>query len=115
MKSSFCRAAWGVALTAVLLMAGGCRKTETPSAPPAGSEAAKALNEMDQKLASGDVQAQLQVLSQLLQAWVMTKNSFPASVDEFVQAKMIAKVPAPPAGKKFVIDRQGVRVVLADQ
>jgi len=96
-------------------MFGGCRKSETPSTPPPGSPAAKALNEMDQKLASGDVQAQLQVMSQLLQAWVMTKNSFPTSVDEFVQAKMIAKVPAAPAGKKFVIDRQGVRVVLADQ
>lgn len=45
----------------------------------------------------------------------MTKNSFPATVDEFVQAKMIAKVPVPPAGKKFAIDRQGVRVVLSDQ
>ena len=100
---------------AVALWVSGCRKTEPPATPPPGSPAAKALNEMDQKLASGDVRAQLQVLSQLLQAWVMTRNGFPSEVQEFVQAKMIAKVPAPPAGKRFAIDRQSVQVVLADQ
>lgn len=104
-----------------LLTSTACRKkgadsgnTGVTQAPP-DSAAGKALSEMDQKLASGDVQAQLQVLNQLLQAWVMSKNSFPGRVEEFVKAKMIAKVPVPPAGKKFLIDTKAVQVVLADQ
>ena len=103
---------------AAVALSAACRKKADSSdaqQPPPNSPVAKAVSEMDQKLASGDVQAQLQVLSQLLQAWVMTRNGFPGSVEEFVTAKMIAKVPAPPAGKKFAIDRQGIRVVLADQ
>lgn len=100
-----------------LVLTPACRKKSAPAItkPPPGSAAAAALNEMDQKLASGDVQVQLQILNQLLQAWVMSKNSFPESVDEFVKAGTIAKVPAPPAGKKFSIDRQAVKITLSDQ
>ena len=94
-----------------------CRNKKEPSVikPPPGSAAATALNEMDQKLASGDVQVQLQVLNQLLQAWVMSKNSFPDSVEEFAKAGTVAKIPAPPAGKRFAIDRNAVKGTLTDQ
>jgi hypothetical protein len=110
-RTIFCLAVVALALPTA------CRKKENAGMvkPPAGSEAAKALNAMDQKLASGDVQVQLQVLNQLLQAWVMSKNSFPDSVEDFAKAGTIAKVPAAPPGKKFAIDRQAIKVTLADQ
>ncbi len=86
----------------------------TPALPP-GSPAAQAQNEMDRKLASGNVQLQVQVLDDILQAWVMSKGTPPASLDEFVKAKMLVKLPAAPAGKKFAIDPKTQRVTVMNQ
>ncbi len=100
-----------------LVLGTACRKKDAPGGklPPPSPAVAQAMNEMEQRLSSGDVQAQLQVLTQLLQAWVMSKNTFPEDVQEFVKAGTIAKLPTPPSGKKFAIDRQTIRVVLKDQ
>ena len=35
--------------------------------------------------------------------------------EEFAKAGTVAKIPAPPAGKRFAIDRNAVKVTLADQ
>ena len=88
----------------------------TPApAVPADSPAAKAHSEMDQKLASGNVQLQLQVLDELLQAWVMSQNSIPKDLQALVGAKMLTKVPTPPSGKRFAVDQKTGRVVLLNQ
>ena len=70
---------------------------------------------MDQKLASGNAQLQLQVLNELLQAWSMSKNSAPKDLNEFVTAGMLTKLPVPPPGKKFALNQQGTAVVLVNQ
>ena len=88
----------------------------TPApAVPADSPAAKAHSEIDQKLASGNVQLQLQVLDELLQAWVMSQNSIPKDLQALVGAKMLTKVPTPPPGKRFAVDQKTGRVVLLNQ
>jgi len=88
----------------------------TPApAVPVDSPAAKAHSEMDQKLASGNVQLQLQVLDELLQAWVMSQNSIPKDLQALVGAKMLTKVPTPPPGKRFAVDQKTGRVVLLNQ
>lgn len=90
--------------------------TFTPApAMPADSSAAKAHSAMDQKLASGNPQLQLQVLDELVQAWVMSKGSTPKDLDELVKAKMLNSVPLAPPGKRFVIDQKKGRVVLGNQ
>ncbi len=89
--------------------------TFTPApALPANSPAAKAHSEMDQKLASGNPQLQLQVLDDLVQAWVMSKGSLPKDLDELVKAKMLNSVPPAPPGKRFVIDAKKGHVVLGN-
>jgi Fic family protein len=70
---------------------------------------------MDQKLASGNVQLQLQVLDELLQAWVMSQSTVPKDLEELVRAKMLAKLPTPPPGKKFAVDQKTARAVLVNQ
>lgn len=90
--------------------------TFTPApAVPADSPAAKAHREMDQKLASGNPQLQLQVLDELVQAWVMSKGSPPKDLGELVKAKMLNSVPPAPPGKRFAVDQKQGRVVLANQ
>ena len=70
---------------------------------------------MDQKLASGNVQQQVQVLDELVQAWVMTKNSIPKDLEELVKAKMLSKVPIAPPGKRFAVDQKTGRAVVVNQ
>lgn len=121
-----------------ILISVGCRKKTTPTdsktaatpsdvpaapkgeftpapAVPADSPSAKAHSEMDQKLASGNVQLQLQVLDELVQAWVMSQNSIPKNLEVLVQAKMLAKLPTPPPGKRFAVDQKTGRAVVVNQ
>lgn len=84
-------------------------------AVPPDSPAAIAQTELDRKLASGNPQLQVQVLDELLQAWVMSKNELPKDLEEFVRAGMLTRLPVPPPGKLFMIDRKSGHVVLANQ
>lgn len=101
---------------------GATTKVQTPAgafvpplAVPPDSPAAKAQTELDRKLASGNPQLQLQVLDELLQAWAMSNPDLPKDLEEFVRAGMLTKIPPPPSGKRFLIDRKAGRVVLANQ
>ena len=84
-------------------------------AVPADSAAAKAQTELDRKLGSGNPQLQLQVLDEILQAWAMSNPELPKDLEDFVRAGMLTKIPNPPPGKRFMIDRKTGRVVLANQ
>lgn len=87
-----------------------------PALPvPADAPVAKAQTELDRKLASGNPQIQVQVLDELLQAWAMSNPELPKDLEEFVRAGMLTKIPPPPPGKRFLIDRKKARVVLANQ
>lgn len=83
-------------------------------AVPPDSPAAKAQTELDRRLASGNPQLQVQVLDELLQAWTMSKNDLPKDLEEFVKAGMLTRLPTPPPGKRFVIDRKSGHVVLTN-
>ncbi len=138
LKKSLC-----FALAASTLAFGGCRKrggtaasspatpdaqdssSSAPAAPkgnftatpavPANSPSAKAHSEMDQKLASGNVQLQLQVLDDVLQAWVMSQNTIPKDLGELVRAKMLSKLPVAPPGKRFAVDQKTGRAIMVNQ
>ena len=69
---------------------------------------------MDKKLASGNPQLQLQVLDDIVQAWVMSKGTLPKDLEELVKAKVLNSVPPAPPGKRFVIDAKKGHVVLGD-
>lgn len=101
---------------------GDSSKTQTPAgafvpplAVPPDSPAAKAQTELDRKLASGNPQMQVQVLDELLQAWAMSNPELPKDLEDFVRTGMLTKLPTPPPGKRFLIDRKTGRVVLANQ
>jgi hypothetical protein len=101
---------------------GGATPTQTPKGAfvpalpvPADAPAAKAQTELDRKLASGNPQVQVQVLDEILQAWAMSNPELPKDLEEFVRAGMLTKIPSPPPGKRFLIDRKTARVVLANQ
>ena len=84
-------------------------------APGVSSQAAAANHALQSDLASANPELYLKTLTELLNAWVMSKNTLPKDLDEFVKAKMIPKLPTPPPGKKLAIDQKGMRVVLVDQ
>jgi len=100
----------------------GATATQTPKGAfvpalpvPADAPAAKAQTELDRKLASGNPQVQVQVLDEILQAWAMSNPELPKDLEDFVRAGMLTKIPPPPPGKRFLIDRKSARVVLANQ
>ena len=55
------------------------------------------------------------MLNELLKDWVLRKNQLPKDAEEFVTAKLLPRLPAAPPGKRFVLDPQQRRFVLADQ
>lgn len=108
------RFAWPVLLLlAVCLTAAGCNRKKrgaqasTPQFPP---EAVQAVVDAEQS-----PQASLTLLNETLKEWVLRRNQFPKQLDEFVSAGMLPRLPAAPPGKRFVMDVQQRRVVLADQ
>jgi hypothetical protein len=82
---------------------------------PQGTPAAEAVQAINQSLISSDPQENLRVLNQLLDGYIMSRNTVPADLEELVKAKMLSRIPPAPPGKKFAIDRKTNRVVLADQ
>ncbi len=98
-------------LLAVVLVAGGCKKKRD-----AGSSAAftpAAIQQIAE--AEKSPEASLDLLNETLKDWVLRKSSYPKDPQEFVTARILPRLPTPPPGKKFVIDAQHVRVVLANE
>ncbi len=86
-----------------------------PAPMPAVSPRAAALSAIERDMMSPNPEVYLKTLTDLLNGWVMSKNSVPTNVEEFVKAKMISRLPVPPSGKRLAIDRKAMRVVLVDQ
>lgn len=107
--------AWPVLLLllAVSLAAGGCNRKKG-GAPVAthqfSPEAMQAVVEAEKS-----PQSSLALLNETLKDWVLLRNQFPKNLDEFVSAGMLPRLPLAPPGKRFVMDVQQRRVVLADQ
>ncbi len=60
-------------------------------------------------------QTSLDLLNETLKNWVLRKSNYPKDPQEFVTAGILPRLPNPPPGKKFVIDAQRVRVMLANE
>jgi hypothetical protein len=64
---------------------------------------------------SAEAQATLTELTTAARKYAHEKNKIPATLDEVVAAGYLKSIPAPPAGKRFVLDSRRVVVVLVDQ
>ena len=79
----------------------GCRKhkQEPPPSPPLPVDVAAR-------------EPTLQELNEVIQAWFTSRGKAPESLEEMAKARFIPKVPTPPPGKQYVIDKEKLRVVL---
>lgn len=97
----------------VCLATVGCNRKKrgasaaTPQFPPEAVQAVVAAEQSPQ--------ASLALLNETLKEWVLRRNEFPKDLNEFVTGGMLPRLPAAPLGKRFVMDVQQRRVVLADQ
>ena len=57
----------------------------------------------------------LKELTAALQTYMQVSSDYPKDLSALVKMKLLKKMPTPPPGKHFVIDRQNIRVILADQ
>ena len=54
-------------------------------------------------------------LTEALHRYFEAKGQLPQNFQQLVAAKYIDKLPTPPPGKKFAIDRRNLQVVLVNQ
>ena len=99
-------------LSVCLMTGGGCdRKPARQNVPkPFTPEAQQLLAEAEKS-----PEASLELLNETLKDWLLRHPNFPKDLQEFVTARMLPRMPAAPPGKRFVMDVQQRRVVLADQ
>ena len=105
MKSSFLI----IALALICAVACGSDEGDPSTDSPAVDEAER---EFERKLNSPLPDEQLAALNEVLEAWVMQKGEPPESLEEFVHERHLKQLPSPPAGRRFMIDRKAMRVVL---
>lgn len=60
-------------------------------------------------------EAALTLLNDTLKDWLLRHPDYPRTVHEFVTARVLPKLPKPPPGKEFSIDRTRGVVVLVDK
>lgn len=121
-----------------LLAWSACRKRSTPApaesptnsapAPPAATApaapgssaaafapeiAAAAMKPFEKDLDSKSPNDHLRVLNEALTFWMASGRPFPKDLNELVTGKLLKRLPAPPPGKQFVLDRAKSQVVLA--
>jgi len=95
-----------------------------PAAPaPAAAVAAPAVPETPQVYAdklptappdSGKETSHIP-MTEALQRFVERNNRLPNDFNELVKSKFLPKIPPPPAGKTYAIDRKNMQVVLINQ
>jgi hypothetical protein len=59
--------------------------------------------------------AALELLNETLKDWRLRRPDLPKTVQEFVTSRALPRLPVPPAGKDFAIDRTRGVVVLVDK
>lgn len=57
----------------------------------------------------------LALLNDTMKDWLLRHPDYPRTVQEFVTARALPKLPKPPPGKEFAIDRTRGVVVLVDK
>ncbi len=99
-------------------------KTEAAPAPAGGAApsatgvafapevVAAAMKPFEKDLDSKSSNDHLRVLNEALSFWQASGRPFPKDLNDLVASKLLKHLPTPPAGKQFVLDRAGNRVVL---
>ncbi|MEN9574337.1 MAG: hypothetical protein RL514_2192 [Verrucomicrobiota bacterium] len=99
-------------------------KPETAPAPVVGSASgaavatfapevvADAMKPFAKDLDSKSPNDHLRVLNEALTFWQASGRPFPKDLSELVTAKLLQRLPVPPPGKQFVLDRAKNQVVL---
>lgn len=121
---------------AVGLSSGACRKRDsepasnptataaksasTPEPAPAPADgtfpakhAAAAMGPFQRDLDGNSPDGHLRALDAALTFWMASGRPFPKDLNELVTAKLITRVPAPPSGKRYVLDAATQQVRLA--
>lgn len=115
LPAPFTRAAALAAVVAVVLSAGCGKKAPDAAAPPASNTAAAVPGNQPVFTppaaptavapdAAGGVD--LRQLNHAYIAWIVQSHQRPKTFEEFASASKM-QIPPPPAGQKFVIDRNG--------
>lgn len=78
-----------------------CKKKPAPAPAPVPSEAVTIAKEPT-----------LNELNEAVQAWFTSRGQAPNSLEELAKARFISKVPTPPPGRQYIIDKEKLRVVL---
>ncbi|MEQ2008616.1 MAG: hypothetical protein ABMA26_17690 [Limisphaerales bacterium] len=86
------------------LLGGACRKKEPPVPVPSVTPPAPPAQPVT-----------VQQISQALQTYMQVSSDFPKDLKVLVDMKLLPNLPPPPPGKHYVIDRQAVRVSVADK
>ena len=103
---------------ALSLVLAACRRqpapepptTSAPAPPVAASPGPLAAPAPGVAPAAKEPQPDLAALTQALRAYVQKEKKVPQSLDPLVRAGFLPAVPAPPAGKRFVIDAKKLEV-----
>ncbi len=86
-------------------------------APADGTFASNVVNDamgpFKRDLDGNSPDAHLRALNAALTFWLAAGRPFPKDLYELAAAKLIPRVPAPPPGQRFVLDRAGNQVLLA--
>jgi hypothetical protein len=118
---------WIIGIVLATGLAVGCQRQDAASAPasstaeqsadPAAPASPRGLGSASETVTNasviadtGDVNATLQQLTAALRDYVVRTRSVPKNFDEFA-AKSQMSFPAPPPGKKYAIEGQGVVLV----
>lgn len=51
-------------------------------------------------------------MNEAIQVWFTSRGRPPENLEDLAKAHFISKVPTPPAGRQYVIDKEKLRVVL---
>jgi hypothetical protein len=99
-------------------------KGETSSAPASAAApsadgiafapevVAAAMKPFEKDLDSKSSSDHLRVMNEALSFWQASGRPFPKDLNDLVASKLLKRLPTPPAGKQFVLDRAGNRIVL---
>jgi hypothetical protein len=73
---------------------------------------AAAMKPFEKDLDSKSPDAHLRVLNEALTFWQASGRPFPKDLNELVAAKLLKRLPEPPPGKQFFLDRARNQIVL---
>ena len=80
--------------------------------PPGSAPTAPGTAAAEQEVPSKDA---LDAVTKAAQSFFVSKERAPKNLEELVASGFLKKLPAPPAGKKYVYDPERANITLADQ